>query len=92
MYDLGPGMSYSFTPEWHAQIRKDRSEKQRCKAEAISQATTKGHVLGMWQSVGLHHAWAQCVHCDAEVTIGVGRLDLLGLVIEAGVHWEENRL
>ena len=79
MSDLGPGMSYVFTPEWHAQIRRDREEKQRLQKDATEAATALGHSL-WWINHGLDFATGRCGRCDMWVKIGVGA-PLKGFVI-----------
>ena len=70
MSDLGPGMSYVFTPEWHAQIGKDRKAKKELQDKATAKAESLGHSL-YWHNVGLDFAHGEC-RCGAYVNIGVG--------------------
>jgi len=68
MMDLGPGMSYVFTEEWHASIGANSRKRERLRVEASERAIWRGHDL-YWYNMDLNRAHGQCRNCEAWVTV-----------------------
>ena len=66
--DLGPGMSYVFTDEWHAGIKANSARRDQLCAEADSGASWRGHDL-FWYNMDLNRAHGQCRKCGMHVVI-----------------------
>ena len=69
--DLGPGQSYVFTKEWHADIRAENVKKHRLQSQALAEATWRGHKMATWTNLGLDHSEAICQVCGARVYVDV---------------------
>jgi len=65
--DLGPGMSYVFTQEWHDVIKADVAKAEELRQKAARIAQENCHIMGNWMKInGSWASWCKRCNCQAK--------------------------